>query len=115
MKPAVKSYTVPGKPRPVADPLELVLQITGLRWIRMDECQPANFVEFIGLEVKGPHDFEIGHYLFDGSGNEGLEAVQYWWPCPPMPKRAVDGFPPHEHELGDELRKSLEAWIRTAA
>lgn len=98
--------------RKVVDPVALTVQILGLRWIRMEDCKPPEGMDFIGLEIKGPGDYHIQHCVFDGTGNEGLEKVMHWFPAPALPRRAVEGFPPHETDLGKKLIESLRAWAR---
>ncbi len=106
------SLPVPRKAKPVRDPADLVLQILGLCWIPMKVCRPPMHLEFFALTVKGPGDYLFDHCVYDGTGNEGLENVTHWFPAPRIPKRAVEGFPPHQDELGQELERSLLKWLK---
>lgn len=101
--------------RPVDDVVSLTVMILGLQWIPMEKCPPPVHMDFLALTLKRPGDYAIEHCVFDGTGREGLEKVTHWFPLPRLPKRAVEGFPPHDQALGDKLKRSLLAWIKERA
>jgi hypothetical protein len=40
-----------------------------------------------------------------------MENMRGWWPSPPLPKEAVDGFTPHDKALGKKALAGLKKWF----